>query len=315
MESTLRSRLSDSESLLYDTNYAEEYAEEIYEYMAQLSEEFKPDPHYILHQKSLRWGDRRELIDWMIDIDWRINTNKQPETIWLAVNLVDRFLSVNWNISEDKLDLIGLSALLVASKFQELIPPSVSLLAHMADWEFSSSQIKHAERKLLDKLDFRISPYSSPHSWMTRIWKAATVKEEREVALSMFLIEFSLLDHRFLPMMPAKIAAVGIYTARMMLNCFWDQSFVEYSGFTSEELSLGYRMLIEQLRDSDTPCLDVYAKYADEAHLGASRFAYNWGNSQSVEEISAAERIEYVEEEASSGGREKAGGDSGLESE
>jgi len=47
-----------------------------------------------------------------------------PETLFLMTNLIDRFLSVHV-IARKDLQLVGLTALLLASKYEEIWPPKV----------------------------------------------------------------------------------------------------------------------------------------------------------------------------------------------
>lgn len=69
-------------------------------------------------------------------------------------------------------------------------------------------------------LDFKISTYCSPYSWVRRISKADDYDIQTRT-LSKFLMEVTLLDHRFLRAKPSMIAAVGMYLARKMLGGDW----------------------------------------------------------------------------------------------
>lgn len=69
-------------------------------------------------------------------------------------------------------------------------------------------------------LEFNISPYCSPYSWVRRISKADDYDIQTRT-LSKFLMEVTLLDHRFLRARPSMIAAIGMYLARQMLGGEW----------------------------------------------------------------------------------------------
>jgi hypothetical protein len=72
-------------------------------------------------------------------------------------------------------------------------------------------------------LEFNISPYCSPYSWVRRISKADDYDIQTRT-LSKFLMEVTLLDHRFLRAKPSMIAAIGMFLARKMLGGEWVRS-------------------------------------------------------------------------------------------
>lgn len=64
---------------------------------------------------------REMLIDWMCQAHLRYHM--LPETLWIAVNLVDRFLSIR-AVSLVKLQLVGITALFIAAKYEEILAPT-----------------------------------------------------------------------------------------------------------------------------------------------------------------------------------------------
>lgn len=63
---------------------------------------------------------RTTLIDWLLQVHLRYHM--LPETLWIAVNLVDRFLSVRV-VSLVKLQLVGVTAMFIAAKYEEILAP------------------------------------------------------------------------------------------------------------------------------------------------------------------------------------------------
>jgi len=64
---------------------------------------------------------RSILIDWMIEV--QVNFSLVQETLYLAVNILNRFISLV-PIARDRLQLVGAAALLVASKHEEVRTPT-----------------------------------------------------------------------------------------------------------------------------------------------------------------------------------------------
>jgi G2/mitotic-specific cyclin 1/2 len=90
----------------------------------------------------------------------------------------------------------------------------------MTENGYTKDEILKGERIILQTLDFTVSSYCSPYSWVRRISKADDYDIQTRT-LSKFLMEVTLLDHRFLRCKPSMVAAVGMYLARKMLNGTW----------------------------------------------------------------------------------------------
>lgn len=116
-----------------------EYVEEIFEYLRQLEKDTMPNANYMDNQKELQWKMRSILVDWLIEVHTKFRL--LPETLYLTVNIIDRlaiqitnirFLS-NRVVSLVKLQLVGITALFIASKYEEVISPSLSSFLYMAE--------------------------------------------------------------------------------------------------------------------------------------------------------------------------------------
>lgn len=90
----------------------------------------------------------------------------------------------------------------------------------MTENGYTKDEILKGERIILQTLDFTVSSYCSPYSWVRRISKADDYDIQTRT-LSKFLMEVTLLDHRFIRCKPSMIAAVGMYLARRMLGGDW----------------------------------------------------------------------------------------------
>ncbi len=94
-----------------------EYANEIFEYLHDLECNSMPNPQYMSHQDDLEWKTRGILVDWLIEVHTRFHL--LPETLFLAVNIIDRFLSEKV-VLLDRLQLVGVTAMFIASKYEEV---------------------------------------------------------------------------------------------------------------------------------------------------------------------------------------------------
>lgn len=257
---------------IYDTTMVSEYSDDIFQYMADLEEDMMPGADYISGQSEITWDMRQLLVDWLLQVHRRYHM--LPETLWIAINIVDRFLTKRV-VSRVKLQLVGVTAMFIASKYEEILAPSVDEFVFMTENGYSKEEILKGERIVLQTLEFKISQYCSPYSWMRRISKADDYDIQTRT-LSKFLTEVTLLDYRFLRVKPSLVAAVGMYTARKMLDGDWSEPFVFYSGYTEEHLLPGHRLLISKLVEDGFDQQHVVKKYADKKFLKASTYAIHW---------------------------------------
>ena len=190
-----------------------EYVVEIFEYLKKLEVSTKPNSDYMQHQDDLEWKMRGILVDWLIEVHTRFHL--LPETLFLAVNIIDRFLSTKV-VQLDRLQLVGVTAMFIASKYEEVLSPHVANFRHVADDGFSEDEILAAERYVLGALDYDLS-YPNPMNFLRRISKADNYDIQTRT-LGKYLMEISLLDHRFMDYLPSHIAAASMYLGRAILE-------------------------------------------------------------------------------------------------
>jgi G2/mitotic-specific cyclin 2 len=202
----------DSEDL-DDPLMVAEYANEIFEYLRDLECNSVPNPDYMSHQDDLEWKTRGILVDWLIEVHTRFHL--LPETLFLAINIIDRFLSEKV-VQLDRLQLVGITAMFIASKYEEVLSPHVANFRHVADDGFSEAEILSAERFLLSTLNYDLS-YPNPMNFLRRISKADNYDIQSRT-IGKYLMEISLLDHRFMVYRPSHVAAGAMYLARLILD-------------------------------------------------------------------------------------------------
>lgn len=198
---------------LEDPLMAAEYVMDIFDYLRDLEMETLPNPDYIDHQPDLEWKMRGILVDWLIEVHTRFRL--LPETLFLAVNIIDRFLSAEV-VALDRLQLVGVAAMFIASKYEEVLSPHVANFSHVADETFSDKEILDAERHILATLEYNMS-YPNPMNFLRRISKADNYDIQTRT-LGKYLMEISLLDHRFLCYPQSQIGAAAMYLARLILD-------------------------------------------------------------------------------------------------
>ncbi|KAI6535049.1 hypothetical protein MCOR05_006100 [Pyricularia oryzae] len=131
-----------------------EYADEIFSYLLAHEASSMPNPNYMNHQDDIEWKTRGILVDWLIEVHTRFRL--VPETLFLAVNIVDRFLSEKV-VKLDRLQLVGITAMFIASKYEEVKSYHISEFSRVTDDSIRESEILKAERFILSTLNFDLS--------------------------------------------------------------------------------------------------------------------------------------------------------------
>lgn len=198
---------------LDDPLMAAEYANEIFEYLRDLEVKSIPNPQYMSHQDDLEWKTRGILVDWLVEVHTRFHL--LPETLFLAISVIDRFLSEKV-VQLDRLQLVGITAMFIAAKYEEVLSPHVANFKHVADDGFSEAEILSAERFILSTLNYDLS-YPNPMNFLRRISKADNYDIQSRT-IGKYLMEISLLDHRFMAYRPSHVAAAAMYLARLILD-------------------------------------------------------------------------------------------------
>lgn len=271
-------RLHNSETLdeededTIDVSMVAEYSPEIFNYMHSLEIRYRPDPRYMDNQNEIKWSMRSVLVDWLVQVHSRFNL--LPETLFLTINYMDRFLSKK-RVSLTKFQLCGAVALFVAAKYEEINCPSVQEIAYMVDNAYSMEDLLRAERFMIDVLEFEMG-WPGPMSFLRRTSKADDYDFETRT-LAKYFLEITVMDYRFVGSPPSWLAAGAHYLSRMVLgHGDWTTRHVFYSGYTSEQLKPLARVLIETCRNPMEHHKSIFEKYQERRFRRASTYVQEW---------------------------------------
>lgn len=172
-----------------------------------------PNANYMDMQTEIQWSMRSVLMDWVIQVHTRFGL--LPETLFLTVNYIDRFLTAKI-VSLGKLQLVGATALFLAAKYEEINCPSVQEIAYMVDHGYTVEEILKAERFMLSMLNFEMG-WPGPMSFLRRISKADDYDLESRT-LAKYLLEVAIMDERFVSSPASYLAAGAHCLSRLILG-------------------------------------------------------------------------------------------------
>ncbi|CVK89511.1 related to cyclin B3 [Fusarium mangiferae] len=266
-EEVERTRTQDEvEEELWDVSMVAEYGDEIFEYMRELEIRMLPNAHYMDNQTEIQWSMRSVLMDWLVQVHNRFGL--LPETLFLTVNYIDRFLSQKI-VSIGKLQLVGATAILVASKYEEINCPSLGEIVYMVDNGYTADEVLKAERFMLSMLSFELG-WPGPMSFLRRVSKADDYDLETRT-LAKYFLELTIMDERFVASPPSFLAAGAHCLSRLILKKGdWTKQHVFYSGYTWSQLKNLVTMMIECCDRPDQHHAAVFEKYTDRRYKGAS---------------------------------------------
>ncbi|XP_036264726.1 G2/mitotic-specific cyclin-B1 isoform X2 [Pipistrellus kuhlii] len=133
-----------------DPNLCSEYVKDIYTYLRQVEEEQAVRPKYLLG-REVTGNMRAILIDWLIQVQMKFRLLQ--ETMYMTVSIIDRFMQNNC-VPKKMLQLVGVTAMFIASKYEEMYPPEIGDFAFVTDNTYTKLQIRQMEMKILRALNF-----------------------------------------------------------------------------------------------------------------------------------------------------------------
>ncbi|XP_059377759.1 cyclin-A2-like isoform X2 [Carassius carassius] len=153
-DSPMDMSIIDSEERPTNVNEVSDYAAEIHAHLREMEIKSKPKAGYMKKQPDITNSMRAILVDWLVEVGEEYKL--QNETLYLAVNYIDRFLS-SMSVLRGKLQLVGTAAMLLASKFEEIYPPEVAEFVYITDDTYTKKQVLRMEHLVLTVLSFDLA--------------------------------------------------------------------------------------------------------------------------------------------------------------
>ena len=117
----------------FNPHYVSEHAATIYDHCLEEESKTLPNPRYMTYQRDINTSMREILMDWLIQV--HIKYKLRTETLFLTVNLIDRYLG-KVVIMRKNLQLVGVAAMLIASKYEEIYPPTADDFVYITDYAY-----------------------------------------------------------------------------------------------------------------------------------------------------------------------------------
>lgn len=196
---------------------------------------------YIDSQADLGAWMRGILVDWIIEAHEELDL--MPETLYLAVYIIDRYLSMQ-PVLRGELQLVGSTSLLIACKYEEeeVWAPEMEVFISIANDVYSREQILRMEKAILNTLEWSLS-VPTHYVFLVRFARAAPssdTKNDKEMEnMVFFFAELALMQYELVPIKPSMVAAAAVYAARLTLKKtpLWTEALQHQTGFAGSELT------------------------------------------------------------------------------
>ncbi|KAK3011693.1 hypothetical protein RJ639_011643 [Escallonia herrerae] len=225
-----------------DPQMCSAYADDIYEYLQNMEMELKRRPRadYIEEvQKDVSVNMRGVLVDWLVEVAEEYTL--LSDTLYLTVSYIDRFLSMS-AINRQRLQLLGISSMLIASKYEEIKPRNVEEFCDITDNTYTKEEVLRMEAEVLGRLKFEMGN-PTVKTFLRRFTRVA--QEDYKTPnlqldfLGYYLAELSLLDYGCLKFLPSLVAASVVYLSRFTIRPKlhpWSSKLQHHSGYKPSDL-------------------------------------------------------------------------------
>ena len=210
-------------------------------------------------------------------VDWLINVHHQfkmlPESLYMGIGVMDRFFQVEV-VSKDKIQLVGVTAFFIASKYEEIYPPDLTDFVSICDSLYSKRDILKMEMTILRVLKFEIGR-PLPLHFLRRNSKAAHA-DPKIHTLAKYLMELTLLEHTCSHWSPSLLAATALYVTLKVLAdkpsvSVWTPTLAFFSNYTEQQLLPHAAELCKLISKADkSRYVNIRKKYSSAKHFAIS---------------------------------------------
>lgn len=206
---------------------------EMYDWFGKVEREIHTSSYMTSNQPHINERMRCILVDWLVEV--HLKFKMVPETLYLSVQIIDRHLERN-QVRRSKLQLVGVAALLVASKYEEIYPPELRDLVYITDRAYNKQEILEMENQIVVGLEYNLT-VPTIHTFLCRYLKAAHA-DRTMVQLACYLAERTLQEYSMIRFLPSVIAASSVYIARKSLRRHpWSPTLLHYTNYDECDLS------------------------------------------------------------------------------
>lgn len=153
------------------------------------------------------------MVDWLIDVHMKFKL--KPETLFITINMIDRYTEVH-QVKRKDYQLVGVTCMLIASKYEEIYPPFLKDFIYITDQAYTKEQVIEMEVAVLKTLDFTLT-FSTSLRFLER-YAMISECDGRLVALAKYMLELSLVEVKMNKWNQSLLASASIFVSKKILE-------------------------------------------------------------------------------------------------
>ena len=231
--------------------FVEDYIDDIYSYLKSTQLNYPINPKYMEEtQNDINDKMRVILLDWMVDLHEKYKL--VPETYYLSCNILDRYLSKK-SIPRSKLQLLGITAMFIASKYEDIYAPEGKDFVYMTDDAYVLSQLLEMEMDVMKELEYNVT-IVTPYRFI-EIYKYYLKLDDMQFMAARLICLMAMIDYKSLKYIPSILALSAVYIA--MKSCCTDKNGIydeggnkgdnvwKITGYCKEDIAECVKYLVE----------------------------------------------------------------------
>ncbi|XP_053686495.1 G2/mitotic-specific cyclin-B [Sabethes cyaneus] len=242
-----------------------EYVNDIYRYLNDLEDVFAIRENFLDGHKQINHKMRTILIDWINEVHYQFKL--EIDTYHMTVSIIDRYLQLVTGTPKKELQLVGVTAMFIASKYEELFPPDISDFVYITDDTYKKRQILEMEKQIVKVLGFHLGKPLPTH-FLRRFSKAAVANDKHHL-VAKYLVELASVDYTMAHFKPSEIAAAALYISLYLFplpanagSLVWTKTLEHYTQYTVEYLTPIVQRMANVVASTPTSKVQaVYSKY------------------------------------------------------
>ncbi|XP_034833284.1 G2/mitotic-specific cyclin-B1-like [Maniola hyperantus] len=242
-----------------------DYIKDIYRYLTKLEEKYAIEKNFLAKQPEINGKMRATLIDWLVEVQKQFAL--QLETFHLTVGIIDRYLQAAKNVAKTRLQLVGITAMFIASKYEEVYVPQVSDFTFITDNAYTVEDVLRCELDVLAKLGYSLAR-PIPLSFLRRFVKAAHGNSKNH-HLAKYFVDLCLVEYSMAHYRPSELAAAAMCLSLYLLSNqtlteVWTPTLAYYSEYTLGHIEPIMREIAKIVINVEkSKYQGVYNKYLD----------------------------------------------------
>jgi len=182
------------------------------------------------------------------------------ETLFATVHLLDTYLSRK-QVKRVKLQLVGVTCMLLAAKHEEIYPPEIKDFVHVTDRAYSREDILEMEVSILNTLHFELT-HPSPLQFLNRFLKLMGPVSSEHQYLAQYALELSLVHYKSIRHAPSHAAAASLLLANKVLKVTpaWPLALNQATGYSESQIKSCAKEMCALLQEAEKASLQAVRK-------------------------------------------------------